>query len=225
MVEGLLSDQLFGSEAPADADRWVYHYTRLTNAETIAHSKTLRFNPLSKMNDPREFQPPEPMTLSLLRGVSRPDQHAALSKLRERRLNIRAAAFTTDAADGQPQTFRRANGRGYARPAMWAHYGGNHRGVCFVFNRPALEAALTAKFPGAAFWSRVDYSPGVDAEDWSRYFEVDNITTLGIDGAIEHHLWAYRQCSCSRRTLTGRPSGSGGVASTDSRRGSSPISP
>lgn len=192
MTMGLIDHPTFGFEAPADPNKCVFHYTSLASAVAIAQSMTFRLSPMSRMNDPREFKLAEPMTVSMASGVSAADQAVLIRKIIERRLNIRAAAFTLDAADGKANSIPRADGRGYARPTMWAHYGDCHRGVCLVFNRVALEEALHRKFGADAFWERVRYPDYVDPADWSRYLILDEVRALGLDGAANRHFREYR---------------------------------
>jgi hypothetical protein len=56
MGTGLVDDPIFHCDGPVDPNRWVFHYTSLATAMMIATSGTLWLNPLSTMNDPREYK-------------------------------------------------------------------------------------------------------------------------------------------------------------------------
>lgn len=138
-----MEDPIFGFNRPADAEKWVYHFTSLSTAVAIATSRSFRFNPLSKMNDPREFK-----ELRLpVRGRLTLKQIADTERLvNRRRHRVRMGAFTMDDDAGNDSSVTRTDARGYARPMMWAHYGNQYRGVCFVFDRKHLDEAVKAKF-------------------------------------------------------------------------------
>jgi Protein of unknown function (DUF2971) len=186
--DSLMDHPLFGFDAPADPDRWVFHYTRLERAQLIAASGTLRLSPMSSMNDPREFRPPEPITMSIGSPRDPALVRAALDRLTQRRLNVRAASFTADAADGGADSIRRTNGRGYARPTMWAHYGDTHHGVCLAMNRQALTDSLVARFGDKVDCRTVRYSPGIEAANWARYLRLDDLDRLGPDALADQHF-------------------------------------
>jgi hypothetical protein len=192
-ITDLVDDPIFGVGAPPNPDTWVFHYTGLESALAMGKSKTLRFSPMSAMNDPREFRPAGPVTLAIGSSQSETQIEAALQRLKERRLSIRAGSFTLDAAEGKPSSWDRAEGRGYARPTMWTHYGNRHRGVCLVINRDKLQQALTTKFGSDTFSASVTYSHGLDPEDWSRYLESAEVADFGVEQAVERYLTRYRR--------------------------------
>jgi hypothetical protein len=194
MSGNLLRHPIFGADAPADASRHVAHYTTLDAAAAIADSMSFRLSPMSRMNDPREFKSPEPMTFHVgAPPLSRTEIDAAIALVQQERLNVRAASFTIDMADGKADSSVRANGRAYARPSLWAHYGDKHRGVCLLFDRPALEAALSGAFGLDVVTRRVEYVHGFDPSDWGRYLDLNEVARLGIPAGVAAHLLQHRE--------------------------------
>jgi len=123
------------TEAPLD--KLVYHYTRFDTAlEQILTHRRLRMSPFSNVNDPREssdwqFTPRDFGTRLGTRSV----QRATLDKANDRlKRTWKVLALSTDDQTAPPAS-RNVLDRGFARPRMWAHYGGNHTGACLVFDR------------------------------------------------------------------------------------------
>jgi len=77
------------------------------------------------------------------------DAMARANEMRARRMKL--LSLTSESPDRSPlDDFDRA----YARPRMWDQYGDKHRGVCLVFDRAALDAAITASLsPLGLLWS------------------------------------------------------------------------
>lgn len=61
---------IFGGEQPASPDRWIFHYTTIDRAASIALVGALSLSPLNVLNDPRESKERqvETMTPSFARG-------------------------------------------------------------------------------------------------------------------------------------------------------------
>jgi hypothetical protein len=196
MPYSLLDHPIFGAEAPADPDEWVFHYTTLPAARLIAESRTLRLSAMARMNDPREFKVAEPMTVDVnpeQGGLSPDIVRTAIDQIQVRRLSVRAASFTSDSADGKPRYAARADARGYARPALWAHYGGSHGGVCLVFDRSGVEAAIRNLFPSACAFGHVDYPEPTALRDPSRYLDLGNVRRVGINTAVDDYFRRWQR--------------------------------
>lgn len=193
MPGNLMTHAIFGFDAPADADRWVYHYTSLPTAVAIATSGTFRFNPMSKMNDPREFKKLVVPVMSTGRPLARRQLVSTERIVNKRRLAVRLGAFTRDDAAGHGSSMVRTDSRGYARPMMWSHYARNHRGVCFVFDRAALERALAAKFGSDLLTGHIDYltlpAPGA----WTPLLEASEVHAHGEALAADRFFTAYKR--------------------------------
>jgi hypothetical protein len=120
----------------------VCHYTSLGGATGIALMKALAMSPLARLNDPRESRDIEinAYTSSSSRSMSPrsvpPHELLGFRDLvANRRRQVRVGCFTRDVRGPEPPygRARRADRRGFARPAVWAHYGDRHRGICLVW--------------------------------------------------------------------------------------------
>jgi hypothetical protein len=188
--DNLFEHEFFGASAPADPDRWVFHYTSLASAQLIASNGTLRFGRMRTMNDPREYKAVEPFTVTAGpgHGLTTQEVRHAIEALVATRLEMAVASFTADAASGNDATATRAAARGYARPSMWAHYADRHRGVCLVLERDALERQVRSLYGSECVAGRVEYVAGIDPMDWSSYLSLDDVATRGEAQAVEDHV-------------------------------------
>ncbi|ACT59037.1 DUF2971 domain-containing protein [Hirschia baltica] len=118
----------------------LYHYTKaeIFN-DFIAPSMKLKMNSLDKMNDPREsttweFDWLNPINDEFLKGSARLNDDI--------RTYSRLTSFCRDElhslSDGELDHFDVTYKRGFSRPRMWAQYGGDHSGVCLVFDTQKL---------------------------------------------------------------------------------------
>ena len=147
---------------PPDAP-YLYHYTTADTAlNHILKDGTLKLNPFSRVNDPRESKAWDispfvraDLNLSL-------EQYDAISREVSDALkaNAKLVCFSRDkdAAIGkwQPEALL---DRGFAKPSMWHHYGDKHTGLCLMFDRNKLAQALGKQLnSGRLFAGRVNYS-------------------------------------------------------------------
>lgn len=176
-----------------DHARYLYHYTRADIAiDYILKNRTLRLGSLAKTNDPRESKE---WRFSMgtnenrdLGKYSMTELSAWLSAALKR--NTKLACFCTDGTLTGDH-IEDVLSRGFVRPRMWAQYGGNHTGVCLVFDREALIAALQKHFEGfSKVHGPVTYrNPhlvrGLDAHEFS--INIDLLERFGRDRyAFEH---------------------------------------
>jgi hypothetical protein len=133
------------------------HYTTSSVVEHILPTGKLRLSPYRLMRDPVENKDILP---SIAWRGDPPDADRAIEEvyelLRAARDRMRVLSFTRDAD-------RRAEYSGFdccwARPRMWELYGDVHRGVCLLFDRRALDRAITDQWPPEHTYIRdVDYS-------------------------------------------------------------------
>ena len=190
MTSNLFDHAVFGADAPLDPNCWVFHYTTLGNARSIASTGSFRLGAMAAMNDPREYKATEPVTMrtSPSGGPSRNDIDTAIRAFVDRRLQMRVASFTTDAALGSPRSATRAAGRGYARPSLWAHYADCHRGVCLAFDRAEFTRLVNATFGDNFANGEVEYVDGIDPADCSGILDLDDVAHRGIDAVVGDHL-------------------------------------
>jgi len=186
----------------------LYHYTGADIAiYNILDQGMLRLSPYEFTNDPEENQPKIP-------GISWPNEkpdyelHKSISEEVDRWLRryVKVACLTQDfelvpsnrASDADTL-------RGWAHPALWAHYGARHGGVCLRFDRSMIidqfESQMSSK--GQCFYGAVEYPfdrfiapPGVLDIGQIREFGVDAVTSFYIEKFhkelffTKHHDWA-----------------------------------
>lgn len=138
--------------------RFVYHYTsRAAAFEHILPAKSFRLGSLSSMRDPLDNKE---RAQNVFTPVSWPDADVdRLLQLEQDTLtNTKILSLTIDKPlePGVSET----HAWGYARPRMWEQYGENHRGVCLVFDRAALHAAIMPRLEAINLttWGEVIYS-------------------------------------------------------------------
>lgn len=130
----------------------LYHYTSAEIAlDSLLAQMQLRLGLVEWMNDPREARRRYP-NFQQSDGVSNDgveDLWEEADHLVRRAAKV--ACFTLDYE--LPDSVLDCNAlRGYAHPALWAHYGSGHAGVCLRFSRRALADRIEDVLdpPGAA---------------------------------------------------------------------------
>lgn len=139
---------LFGTIS--DPGQWVYHYTSLETAlERLLPSGSLRLGPFALVNDPREAKA---WLFSITARYDGPDadefqelQKRATSLVKD---HCKILCVGQDDPRSVSDPANHLFHRGYARPRMWAQYGGGHRGVCLVLDRAALNASIEEGLAG-----------------------------------------------------------------------------
>ena len=99
---------------------------------------------MSQVNDPKESRFSAMLYSSGLETVALKELHNRLRQFHESRVKV--ACFSRD--DPGIAIFAHQTFQGWAKPAMWAHYGGDHTGVCVVFNQRSLVKSFCTKFAG-----------------------------------------------------------------------------
>ena len=126
-------------------DTYLYHYTSAsTFLEHILPNRSIQFSPMSQVNDPKESRFSAMLYSSGLETVALKELHNRLRQFHESRVKV--ACFSQD--DPGIAIFAHQTFQGWAKPAMWAHYGGDHTGVCVVFNQRSLVKSFCTKFAG-----------------------------------------------------------------------------
>ncbi|MHC1740101.1 MAG: DUF2971 domain-containing protein [Anaerolineaceae bacterium] len=127
------------------------HYTkRETAIERIMYEKRIQFNLLGKTNDPREtkswyhplFIPNELIDEGILRIPGRlisftSPIHELVNEIimKEWKVFCLTKHSNYNSKLAGPREFSKA----YCHPRLWADYGGNHTGVCLIFNGKKLD--------------------------------------------------------------------------------------
>jgi hypothetical protein len=177
----------------------LYHYTSADIGLGIVMTQMqLRLGLAEFMNDPRESRPRFP-PLEIPEGVSEDTRDLWHETDRLLRRAAKVACFTLDyevlesVLDPQAQ-------RGYTHPALWAHYGGRHAGVCLRFSRRALaermREALTSR--GQLFYGAVDYTSDLFSDLDASSLNVGQVNEFGLDAVVfryieQHHRELFFQ--------------------------------
>jgi hypothetical protein len=130
---------------PESVGRWLCHYTTADAAfEHILPTGELRMSPYRLMRDPLE-EHDLAFAAAWFPG-SHPEAEAAywglMGRVAELRGAMRLLSLTMDAEDYSADDFLYAFG--WARARLWEQHASNHAGVCLVFNRQRLHAAMVA---------------------------------------------------------------------------------
>jgi hypothetical protein len=188
----------------------LYHYTGAEVAVyNILAQGFLRLSSYEFTNDPQESRPRLP---SLSGGSPRtPEGADELTLIWNQadtwlRRYVKVACLTQDFELVPPNYADDEDAlRGWAHPALWAHYGARHGGVCLRFDREKLVEQFHTQINslGQCFHGAVDYPaqrfsappPGLDIEQ-VREFGADAVVSFYIEKHhrelffTKHHDWA-----------------------------------
>jgi hypothetical protein len=173
----------------AEPGQCLYHFTRADVAAIILDQWQIRMSPVENTNDPREAKDWNITPISATGGFD-PARFLAV----QGRLNVRLKRETKLACfsgDGPVKENRDEEPleRGWAHPRMWAHYGGNHGGACFVFDKKKLTAAFRAALKGRGILTADDvmYSDLNPALTRAFVMDMAEVDRAGIDQAVDAH--------------------------------------
>jgi hypothetical protein len=172
----------------------LYHYTSSNIAlDSIIAQMQLRLGLVELMNDPRESRPRYP-NLSIAEGV--PEAGPAIMEEADRLLRraAKVACFTQDYELPDSVADRNAL-RGYAHPALWAHYAGGHTGVCLRFDRSALDSCMRAQLSsyGLLFEGAVEYRLELSSTAQATGLDVEQIHEFGLDAVVTRYIERYQR--------------------------------
>ncbi len=154
-IKNLYVKQPFSYEV-RNPDEFLFHYTSMeTFLGYLMPNLTIRFSPMSKVNDPKEsrFSPNfwGKSDIKVMRNLS-----GQLKEFFED--NVKIACFSRDtpsvAFDAGTHMFH-----GWSKPTMWAHYGSNHSGVCVAFKKQTILDNFKLQFSDSlkCFYGNVNY--------------------------------------------------------------------
>jgi hypothetical protein len=183
-------------------ERFVYRYRSMTRALYELDRGTLRISPFPELNDPKEFADwkfgfaaqrsfhPEP---------NWPDLEQQTSAYAKKFAKVFCATLDDDSALDK-ENINRIWGRGFCRPRMLQQYADDYRGVCMVFDRATLDAAIIASVPEGSLHiaDRVKYS------DTPLMFknhptlnpfmlDYDIMNAVGLRQAMTEHIGLHRE--------------------------------
>lgn len=121
---------------------YLYHYSSFEKATKIIHCDSLRFSNIFSLNDTTEYKP------KIKFAKDDPINKDILARCKEINRFIKICCFSQDNTEIKRFTkkndfyFTDYSGRGFALPRMWAQYGADNKGVCFIINKSNLEEAI-----------------------------------------------------------------------------------
>jgi hypothetical protein len=168
----------------------LYHYTSAAvGLDSIVSGMRLRLGLFEQTNDPREARERRP-PFTLSEGVESGGAEqlwAEADHLLRRCTKI--ACFTVDYE--LPDTSLDYDAlRGWAHPALWAHYGARHSGVCLRFSRSALEKQIqraTSK-RGQLFSGAVEYQASPRMLSVMEAIDLEQVREFGMDAVVVSYI-------------------------------------
>lgn len=168
----------------------LFHYTKgRTASDLILPTKTLLMSPLSLLNDPRESK-----TLPFkfyARARFSPFNPVLFNVMTESlTTKSQVLCFVADEDDRNGETL----GRGFARPRMWAQYGGGHTGACLVFDKTELARTMSSlapesrRFSGPVEYLDSSYGSNADGLDPYSVAYLEDVFHYGVEPVVEAHI-------------------------------------
>lgn len=177
-----------GAEVETDS---VFHYTSATAGLLILESLRFRLGRFDNLNDLREARAAPP-TITVRDSVSEDWPGLQLWAQLDPwlRTYVRVGCFTREfrtAARIDPTA-----SSGWSHPALWAHYGDAHQGICLEFDRVGLTAAFSTGLAdrGRLIHGNVTYDS--DAFPFVEPLDYDHVLEYGLDAAAQNYLHAGR---------------------------------
>jgi hypothetical protein len=204
-MQNWLTDVEQGAGSGGILPAYLFRYMGTDGLSYTVGSKQLRMNAWSAMNDPREshrWTPPGDFVTA-----TELDADAVARRVDDAlRGASKLLSLTSDRDPADEASKAYPFHRGWARAALWAHYAGNHSGVCMVLDTTEVMSAIGNLPPRDrryTFVGRVEYVDG--PLDIALHDKVDDETSLDeaieklldAKGTIEHlHLtknrdWSY----------------------------------
>ncbi len=185
-----------------DSHKFACHYTKLTTAcEHILRYKTIQFSPMKYLNDPRESQERDVGIGWSSSLTVPPEKISEASDLLKKGFLEYSKLFCTT-IDAEKNQFGLNTKRCFGRPRMWAQYGDNHHGVCFVFDRTCLtnEISKSLKVGDALWHDAVMYDDGLkNISPQAASFDYDFVDERGVEFAIKKHIERFQRALFFRK--------------------------
>ncbi|MDP8267292.1 MAG: DUF2971 domain-containing protein [Candidatus Tenebribacter davisii] len=157
-------------------DDAIFHYTdTIIFFEHILPEMKLRLSPLENMNDPTEYK--KPLFTYMSYGSSKYDR--TLLKKAETRLNelkLRMCKIACFCSNVKEST------KGYLKARMWTQYGDNHKGVCLVFSKKAINSLINKNYK----FEKVKYDIPFPLADFE--IEYGELKHQGINPYFEYYF-------------------------------------
>jgi hypothetical protein len=77
---------------------------------------------------------------------------------------------------------------------MWAQYADNHQGVCLIFDRALLDAAISEQLGsrGEVYQGEVRYENSFAVREGAFTLDYDAVRALGTESAVDKHVEKWR---------------------------------
>ena len=111
-----------------------------------------------------------------------------LNDINNIRINrCKVLCLTTDSVDYHRSGYSR---RGFTSARMWAQYGGNHRGICFIFDKDCLESVIQRELgaKGRIYSGKVIYSNNSNEVIDASTFNLDTVNRDGTENVLSKHI-------------------------------------
>lgn len=185
-----------------DSSKYIYHYRSADTAiKYILPEGKLRLGKYNCTNDPKEVKEWK-FNLAGSKGLDLPVQEwDVLSKWLsdELKSQTRVLCFSRDEAGLTGNHMLDICKRGFCKPRMWAQYGGNHTGVCLVFDKDKLIKNLESQYGAGCLIisGDVQYRDRLIAEDFHHdqqyLINLDALDALGKSMYPEAHVRTHFQ--------------------------------
>lgn len=179
-----------------ESDDAIFHYTRASVAlEKILFNGKFRLSLLKDTNDPREYK----VKFLGMSGWSLPptavelynEAHPVFDRII--RTESRVMCFCSNTIptiildNGETIKDNVGNTIGWSRSRMWAQYGENHRGICLVFSKKAIEAEL-ADIKEIVIAENIQYTRRVGISSDARTLNGNQLVEDGVEGYCYNHI-------------------------------------
>lgn len=157
-----------------DTKKYLYHYTNFESALKILNTNTMLFSKIDNTNDPSEAK------TKVIFSPNEVDYRECEKKIKiitdyfmEYNSSVQLLCLSMDmqlteetkqeiiSNMNHKDIFYNISGRGFALPRMWAQYGGNNKGVCFIVNKEKL-LHLVLEHTAISKYYPVKYTPFYD---------------------------------------------------------------
>lgn len=180
--------------------KYVYHYTEYEKAhDYILRNRTLKIGCYKSTNDPKESKDWDfdLFTRNFSRPLGRNEKSFSNKLSGALKSCTKVVCFSQDDEKLSGNHLNEIFLRGWAKPRMWAQYGGNHSGVCLVFDREALNQAIEKICSNAiVFRGSVSYANRSIISDFGLgpyVIDCDQLEKLGFENYVKEHLQQYHR--------------------------------
>lgn len=185
-----------------EQDRFLYHYTSAeTAADYILNDKQLKLGRYINTNDPKETKT---WQFSIGTNENHDLSGYGLHELSKKftyglKHKTNLVCFSQDGALTGDHT-KDIYARGFGKARMWAQYADNHRGVCLVFEKSAIQKSAVDQFGNQRF--RLYGGPVVYRDRFITevnnpadgfVIDIDYLVKLGFDEYVKAHVATHHK--------------------------------